>query len=117
VNLRILKKLSKRAAPLLLKLGDEQEQFRAEKGENYHGAALPHPHPLKGTMMAGGMSGYYEPEWSEECAWMALREQVYWHFTKYNEKTEDLEPTRELRLPSQIFRAAEEMIAADLRRS
>ncbi|OBR52380.1 hypothetical protein [Paraburkholderia tropica] len=35
MNLRILKKLSKRAAPLLVPLGDEREQFAAEKGRNY----------------------------------------------------------------------------------
>lgn len=35
MNLRILKKLSKRAAPLLPLLGDNREQFRAEKCDNY----------------------------------------------------------------------------------
>lgn len=35
MNLRILKKLSKRAAPLLHQLGDAREQFRAERGESY----------------------------------------------------------------------------------
>lgn len=34
-NLRTLKKLSKRAAPLLPLLGDDREQFRAEPNENY----------------------------------------------------------------------------------
>lgn len=34
-NLRTLKKLSKRAAPLLALLGDLREQFRAEPYENY----------------------------------------------------------------------------------
>lgn len=37
MNLRILKKLSKRAAPLLPLLGDRREQFRAERWENYTG--------------------------------------------------------------------------------
>jgi hypothetical protein len=37
VNLRTLKKLSKRAAPLLVKLGDMREQFPSERGDNYHG--------------------------------------------------------------------------------
>lgn len=36
MNLRTLKKLSKRAAPLLLQLGDDRQQFPAEKLENYH---------------------------------------------------------------------------------
>lgn len=35
MNLRILKKLSKRAAPLLPLLGDDRDQFPAEKGESY----------------------------------------------------------------------------------
>ncbi|MBO9589578.1 hypothetical protein [Devosia sp.] len=40
MNLRILKKLSKRAAPLLVTLGDHREHFRAahaRTGDNYHG--------------------------------------------------------------------------------
>lgn len=40
MNLRILKKLSKRAAPYLAALGDNREQFLAEKGENYHGLII-----------------------------------------------------------------------------
>lgn len=40
-NLRILKKLSKRAAPLLTRLGDHREQFRAEPHENYTGLIIP----------------------------------------------------------------------------
>jgi hypothetical protein len=35
MNLRTLKKLSKRAAPLLPILGDHRQQFRAERGDNY----------------------------------------------------------------------------------
>lgn len=37
MNLRTLKKLSKRAAPLLAKLGDMREQFPSERGDNYNG--------------------------------------------------------------------------------
>jgi hypothetical protein len=40
VNLRILKKLSKRAAPLLPLLGDRREQFLSEAGDNYHGLVI-----------------------------------------------------------------------------
>lgn len=36
MNLRILKKLSKRAAPYLPLLGDRRKQFRAMKGDSYH---------------------------------------------------------------------------------
>ncbi|WP_186057747.1 hypothetical protein [Burkholderia gladioli] len=35
MNLRILKKLSKHAAPLLEALGDNRDHFRAEKGDSY----------------------------------------------------------------------------------
>lgn len=37
MNLRTLKKLSKRAAVLLPLLGDNREQFPSERGDNYHG--------------------------------------------------------------------------------
>jgi hypothetical protein len=148
MNLRILKKLSKRAAPLLTALGCEMEQFKAEADDNYHGILIrarkhwerhsvhagfegfssrgdvlfktrkgrtmmmhPPSHPLKGTIMVGGMSGYYEPEWDEECAWAALCEQVYWHFTDYDEEKDDLKPTRRLRVPSEILQGARDMIA------
>ncbi len=40
MNLRILKKLSKRAAPLLPLLGDSRQQFRAEKCDNYTGLLI-----------------------------------------------------------------------------
>lgn len=40
MNLRILKKLSKRAAPYLPLLGDTREQFRATEGRNYHGYVI-----------------------------------------------------------------------------
>jgi len=40
VNLRILKKLSKRAAPYLAQLGDKRQQFRSEPQDNYHGLVI-----------------------------------------------------------------------------
>lgn len=153
MNLRILKKLSKRAAPYLPLLGDNRQQFPAEKGENYHGlivrdwnrvervsschpesdfdertaaviaprgrAGSTHPyvhlwwpyHPLKGTVMVGEMSGYETPEWSEETAWGALTEIVFWHFTEYNPEYETLDPTRTYHCHEDFFRAADEMLA------
>lgn len=150
MNLRILKKLSKRAAPLLVQLGDDRKQFRAEHarlGQNYHGlCGFPmknwersgcHPtyepapwdagkikhvtragrhmvlsepsHPLKGTMMVGGMSGYYEPEWDEESAWGALDYLVRIHFTDWGAEPDPL-PTRRIRTVSDVFAAALDMI-------
>jgi hypothetical protein len=40
MNLRTLKKLSKRAAPLLPQLGDNRQQFLSEEGDNYHGLII-----------------------------------------------------------------------------
>jgi hypothetical protein len=149
MNLRILKKLSKRAAAYLPLLGDRRAQFPAEAGENYHGVRVrarkhyercpsvhtdlfdedeictaprcrrnhvwpyiklrPPVHPLAGTIMVGAMSGYETPEWDEESAWGALADQVHWHFVQFNEDA--LVPTRRLRTPSEVFRAADDMVA------
>ncbi|MBN9033724.1 MAG: hypothetical protein BGO05_26230 [Rhizobiales bacterium 63-7] len=171
MNLRILKKLCKRAAPLLLQLGDDREQFPSEKWENYHGTFIgdrkhwdrgrchpsyegrngwgtprgaevvfttragrrivmgPPVHPRKGTIMVGAPSGYYEPEWDEQCAWSALESLVLDHFTdwdlveRWQERefaSEDAEKfewpvggalTRDLSSVSLIFAAAREIIA------
>ncbi|TYC93009.1 hypothetical protein [Novosphingobium sp. BW1] len=40
MNLRILKKLSKRAMPYLIALGDRQVHFLAERNDNYHGMTI-----------------------------------------------------------------------------
>lgn len=155
MNLRTLKKLCKRAAPLLPLLGDDREQFPAEPWRNYHHAFVgdrkhwdrssvradfkphsrwsgragrsivhvtregrtvliePPTHPRKGTIMVGCVSGYYEPEWDEQCAWSALEDQVRTYFTDWNE--EDPRPTRHFAGPGDILRAAHEMI--ELRRA
>ncbi|WP_439398756.1 hypothetical protein ACRQ5Q_15275 [Bradyrhizobium sp. PMVTL-01] len=146
MNLRILKKLSARAAPLLPLLGDQREQFLADKADNCTGLLIlarkhfermrsPHsepsgreesikvpardgrgyiamwpPHsPRKGTVMVGGMSGYYEPEWDEETAWEALRTLVIHHFMDWDESGPT--PTRKIRTPSEVFAAAHDIIA------
>lgn len=103
MNLRILKKKSKQAVPFLKKYYPHalrEGVFMAVRGDNYHGQVIrcgcppkrwwgdknatmrerrldkgcDCSHPLKGTPMVGGMSGYYEPEWHEETALDALRE-------------------------------------------
>ncbi|HHV66398.1 MAG TPA: hypothetical protein GXX48_01925 [Ochrobactrum intermedium] len=158
MNLRTLKKLSKRAAPLLPLLGENRQQFRsahARTGENYHhtfigdrkhwersrchpsyearngwagcgnrGAEIvyqtraghtvvvrPPVHPRKGTVMVGGMSGYYEPEWDEEDAWSALECIVCHHFSEWDEELETFYLTRPLPTVTSIFQAADEIIA------
>jgi hypothetical protein len=157
MNLRTLKKLSKRAAPLIVQLDDRREQFPAQRDDNYHGCLIankkhwerrkvhatyeprndystrrgaevlkrtrkgnlillkPPTHPRKGTVMVGGVCGYEQPEWSEECAWFVLDSIVRDHFTDWDKAFDENIPpggslTRELRLPSQILKAAHEII-------
>ena len=142
-NLRILKKLSKRAAPLLPMLGDTRQQFPAVTDDNYVGVPISdrkcwdrspchrtyvgqdddvifttrrgrsmvmrNPwHPRKGTIMVGEMSGYYEPEWSEESAYEALLTLVTTDFTDF----ETMKAARRLRTPADVFRGAAEMVVA-----
>jgi hypothetical protein len=149
MNLRILKKLSKRAAPYLAELGDNRKQFSAVRGDNYHGMVINdrttwersrcHPtykpfggeivrqtraghhivmrspsHPMKGTIMVGETSGYYEPEWAEEAAYDALSELVYGHFTDWAacQSIDDIPGlTRDLSSVSKLFAAADDMLA------
>ena len=85
---------------------------RPAKDGNGYVYMHPPSHPLKGTVMVGAVSGYYEPEWYEETAWGALSQQVYYHFMDYDESASDLKPTRVLRTPADIFRAANEMIVS-----
>lgn len=149
MNLRVLKKLSKRAAPYLPRLGDLREQFRSERGENYHELNIldrsdfersrchpryeagtdeqivyntraghrivmrPPSHPKKGTVMVGGMQGYYEPEWEEECAYAALLRLVFTHFTDWEGAARrDAIPElfRPLCTPTLVFAAADDMV-------
>ncbi|WEA24044.1 hypothetical protein [Rhizobium binxianense] len=157
MNLRVLKKLSKRAAGYLSKMGDTRQQFPSERGDNYHGWLVtdrkhwdrrrthlkfeprneyrdrrgaeilhrtrsgkpllisPPTHPRKGTVMVGCTSGYYEPEWDEECAWRALDNLVRGHFTDWEKMEEESLPfggalMRDLSTPSLMFKAADEML-------
>lgn len=152
MNLRILKKLSKRAVPYLAKIERGGKLFRAEKGDSYtktliwdrscwergasvHGDKIregeikwlarsrkgrgdylwcyahPPSHPLKGTMMIGATTGYYQPEWDEETAWEALQSWVHGQFFDYDPETNEAFSTRPLRTVTDIFRAADELLA------
>lgn len=152
MNLRTLKKLSKRAVPYLALIGDRREIFLAEADENYTGLMImdrkhwergrsvhadnirqneikrlpknpigdkpywiwmaPPSHPKAGTPMVGATDGYYEPEWSEETAWEALRNWVTGHFVDYDPEADCLCATRTFKNPGQVFAAADELIAA-----
>jgi len=96
MTLRILKKKSKQALPILEGHYPDQlygDVFLAERGENSHGLLIrcDHPRrrtrggclrctcPLPGTPMIGGMSGYEEPEWDEETAFERLQQAVLWN--------------------------------------
>lgn len=103
-----LKRLSKRAAPLLAPLGDHRQQFRAEKLDNYCSRS-DIEYPLKGTIMVGDMVGYYEPEWEEDAAWGALCFLVHTHFTDWSK--EDAPPTRTFRYPSDMLQGARDIIS------
>lgn len=144
MNLRILKKLSKRAAPLLPLLGDNRQQFPAERGDGHtsttghdrkhwlrmrsihgeefpgtikykprqgaHWIAMREPwDALKGTPMVGAMEGYYEPEWSEETAWEALLDIVWWEYVICDE--DGPIPLRRFDTPTKVLATAYEMIA------
>jgi hypothetical protein len=95
MRLRILKKLSTAAVPILEKhyRGQFGALFLAERGSNYHGLHIScrcpkradrvagcecQHHPLPGTPMVGLMSGYYEPEWEEETAFEWLHKAALW---------------------------------------
>lgn len=126
MNLRILKKLSKRAAPMLRAVGDCREQFAAKKGANFQNLTgherkhwhrmrgrtsirLYEPfHPLKGTAMAGCTSGYDTSEWEEESTWEALRNAVTYCSGQWGEDGQ-FRVLRKLRTPTHILRAATEL--------
>lgn len=118
MTLRTLKKRSKQARPILEKHFPESligEQFMAERGASYHGLVIRCTHgsgdpclvegrprcectyhPLKGTPMIGGMSGYYEPEWSEQTLYEVLSGVLHW--SDKPEPMTDAEWARALRI-------------------
>lgn len=69
----------------------------------------------KGTVMVGSMSGGEEPEWSEHSAWEVLGEVVYYHFTEWDNKNQELIATKVFSTPSEILSAAEMMISKGYR--
>lgn len=122
MNLRILKKKSKQAVPLLAHFGYKRsgfDFFPAGKDENYHGVAIPcarcrskecwcTAHPLKGTPMYGGMDGGESPEWSEKSAFEVLCDCVGWWGGKPDSMTDD-EWRRALRVTRVIPLSDEEI--------
>lgn len=97
MNKRILKKLCKRAAPLLAEFGDTREQFRVERHDppawtcprmdrksldRWGGKPCSYGFfdALKGTVGVGSMSVGEEPEWEDEPAYDALLQHLYWRY-------------------------------------
>ncbi len=66
--------------------------------------------------MVGSMVGYYEPEWEEECAWVALENAVYLRFLEPDSSSEydgGQMVTRDLSSPVLILAAARELVASE----
>lgn len=92
MNLRILKKLSKRAVPVLIKrYSYRQADFLTATSDDppYAGLAVDRKHQdhsrisargfeeaWPGTPYVGEMSGWECPEWSERTAWVELQNMV-----------------------------------------
>lgn len=84
MNMRILKKKSKQAAAILqrhypLALGETM--YMAEKCVSTCGIAIKCPYTifvLKGTPMIGWMSGFDEPEFTEQTAYERLWDLMLW---------------------------------------
>src|SRR5690606_19452243 len=130
MNKRILKKLCKRAAPLLLLLRDRREQFRCSDDywpeswqmrrmdrksyERWGGKVNEHRYyiPLRNTIAVGCMSGYEEPEWDDCPAWEALKDHVFaclWVYDAYDPFSCGGKPSRRLDNPRQILAAARDL--------
>jgi hypothetical protein len=86
--------------------------FIALKEDSYTSALKKeYAHPLKGTVMTGGMSGYYQPEWDEETAWETLQDIVITEFTDWRDPAKGAPILlRKLDTPREIFQAADDLI-------
>ena len=101
MNPRILKKLSKRADPIVSQLTNKTRFVTSEKNgmsgpesmqcvekkyhERWRGKLNEHGYfiVLDGTVGYGEMSGYYEPEWEDIDAYSLLQKMVRNHFTSW----------------------------------
>lgn len=131
MNLRTLKKLSKRALPLLIDMRDGfliENFYQAEKGESYHGLDLRGRrwpdgstgvvscHPLKGTWMHG-FACTFSDDFEESTAWELLCDVVRWAHVDDWAGDEDglplfpLKPGIVLGSPADTLRLARKMVA------
>ena len=111
MNLRILKKLSKRALPMAEQAGllKGQECFVAANSDECYTGIRGFDTVLKGTPMVGAMEGYYEPEWEERTVWEELCGWLYCSITDWRADPPELECPRP-KNPAQIFDKARKLI-------
>ena len=96
------------------KIIGDGNKYPAKDGNGFI-AIFPPYHARKGTIMVGGLSGYYEPEWDETTAYEALVDCLSNHFTDWENFDEDEGNypicSRDLSKPRFVFQAANEAIA------
>lgn len=103
MNPRILKKLTRKAEPIIIALGltkgfhrvcvgvnDNEnvgDRFKCDRKhwERWGGKINEYGYvtQLSGTVGYGCMSGYYEPEWDDENCWYILKSYVFDSFTDW----------------------------------
>ena len=105
MNPRILKKLTRKAEPIIVALGLTQHLDRVVSGHDgdiethcrvdrkhrwrcHDGSFSRYFDQLPGTVGYGAMSGYYEPEWDDNCCWSMLKDHVFECFTDWGSCTE-----------------------------
>lgn len=105
MNPRILKKLTRKAEPIIVALGLTQHLERCVSGpygdietcckvdrkhrwRSRNGTFSHYFDQLHGTVGYGCVSGYYEPEWDDNCCWSMLKDYVFESFTDWGSCTE-----------------------------
>lgn len=113
---RLLKKLSKKAEPIIINLGLVKGQSRVVVTDGWEGVESNFIHDYnvkqcKGTVGYGAMSGYYEPEWEDSDCYSILFSYVMDHFFDWGKcdgtnYPECEWPSNVPRNPHYIFRVA-----------
>lgn len=100
MNPRILKKLTRKAEPIIIALGLTKGLERVESGpdgdvetcctvdrkhrwRSRNVAFSHHFNQMHGTVGYGCVSGYDEPEWDDDCCWSILAGYVFESFTDW----------------------------------
>lgn len=101
MNPRILKKLTKKAEPIIVALGLTKHYERCVSGPDFEietycqvdrkyrwrcrdGSVSRYFNQLPGTVGYGRVRGYDEPEWSDNCCWSILKHYVFESFTDWD---------------------------------